>query len=102
VKNPRYEAKVQAEESGDAEPRRHAGLPKGAPRRAGMRSVLIRAGLAALIFFAFLYYLNGDTATTAFIYALIMGVLMIPLGMLLDRLAHRMALRRWEKQTGRR
>lgn len=102
MKNPRYEAKVQAEESAGDEPRRHAGLPKGAPRRAGMRSVLIRAGLAALIFFAFLYYLNGDSATTAFIYALVMGLLMIPLGMVLDRFAHRMALRRWEKQTGRR
>ena len=30
------------------------------------------------------------------------ALLMIPLGMLLDRVAHRMAMRRWEKQTGRR
>ena len=102
MKNPRYEAKVEAQASGQPASGRTDGLPKDAPRRAGMRSVLIRAGLAALIFFAFMYYLNGDTATTAFTYALIMGILMIPLGMLLDRLAHRMALRRWEKQTGRR
>lgn len=33
-------------------------------------------------------------------FAIVMGVVMIPLGMLLDRLAHRMALRRWQKQTG--
>jgi hypothetical protein len=99
VKNPRHEAKIVEAES---TPARHQGLPKGAPRRAGIRSVLIRAGIAAAIFFLFMYYLNGDTATTAFTYALIMGVLMIPLGMVLDRLAHRMALRRWEKQTGRR
>lgn len=99
MKNPRHEAKVVAT---DDTPARHQGLPKGAPRRAGIRSVLIRAGIAAAIFFLFMYYLNGDTATTAFTYALIMGVVMIPLGMLLDRVAHRMALRRWEKQTGRR
>jgi hypothetical protein len=29
------------------------------------------------------------------------AVLMIPLGMLLDRLSHKMAMKRWMKQTGR-
>ncbi len=100
MKNPRHEAKVVAAEAQPSSGKRADGLPKGAPRRAGMKSVLIRAGIAALIFFAFMYYLNGDSATTAFAYAAIMGLLMIPLGMLLDRLAHRMALRRWQKQTG--
>ncbi|MEO2057673.1 MAG: hypothetical protein ACPHET_08745 [Miltoncostaeaceae bacterium] len=102
MKNPRHEAKVVAAEAESSSGKRADGLPKGAPRRAGMKSVLIRAGIAALIFFAFMYYLNGDSATTAFAYAAIMGLLMIPLGMLLDRFAHRMAMRRWERQTGRR
>lgn len=102
MKNPRYEAKVEARAAGQPASGRADGLPRDAPRRAGMRSVLIRAAIAAVIFFAFMYYLNGDAATTAFIYALIMGVLMVPLGMLLDRFAHRMAVRRWERQTGRR
>ena len=93
MKNPRHEAKVVAAEAESSSGKRADGLPKGAPRRAGM---------AALIFFAFMYYLNGDSATTAFAYAAIMGLLMIPLGMLLDRFAHRMAMRRWERQTGRR
>ena len=101
MKNPRHEAKVEAADSGQPTGRSD-GLPKGAPTRAGIKSVLIRAGIAAVVFFLFMYYLNGDSPTTAFTYALIMGIIMIPLGMLLDRLAHRMAMRRWEKQTGRR
>ncbi len=67
-----------------------------------MKSVLVRAGIAGVLFFAFMYYLNGDSPTTAFIYALIMGIAMIPLGMILDRVAHRMAMRRWERKMGRR
>jgi O-antigen/teichoic acid export membrane protein len=67
-----------------------------------MRSVLVRAGIAAAIFFLFLYYVNGDPPTTALTFALVMGVIMIPLGMILDRMAHRMAMRRWQRQSGRR
>ncbi len=91
-----------AAEAGEPASGRKDGLPKGAPKRAGMKSVLVRAGLAAAIFFLFMYYLNGDSPTTAFSYALIMGVLMVPLGMVLDRVAHRMAVRRWERRMGKR
>ncbi len=102
MKNPRYEAKIAQQEEGVSTTGRADVLPKGAPRRAGMKSVFIRAGIAAIIFFVFLYYLNGDSPTTALISALVMGALMVPLGMLLDRVAHRMAVRRWERQTGKR
>ncbi|MBM3665332.1 MAG: hypothetical protein FJW92_06030 [Actinobacteria bacterium] len=100
MKNPRYEAKVQSEESGEPAAGRKDGLPTGAPKRAGFKSVLIRAGLAAVIFYAFLYFINGDSPQVAAGFAIVVGILMIPLGMLLDRLAHRMAVRRWQKQTG--
>lgn len=91
---------MQAEEEGQPSSGRKDGLPKGAPKRAGFRSVLIRAGLAALIFYAFLYFINGDSPQVAAGFAIVMGIIMIPLGMLLDRVAHRMAMRRWQKQTG--
>ena len=91
---------MQADEDGQPASGRKDGLPKGAPKRAGFRSVLIRAGLAALIFYAFLYFINGDSPQVAAGFAIVMGIIMIPLGMLLDRLAHRMAVRRWQKQTG--
>lgn len=91
---------MQADEAGEAASPRKDGLPKGAPKRAGFRSVLIRAGIAAVIFYAFLYFVNGDSPQVAAGFAIVMGILMVPLGMLLDRFAHRMAVRRWQKQTG--
>ena len=90
---------MQADEAGEPAARKD-GLPKGAPKRAGFRSVLIRAGIAAVIFYAFLYFVNGDSPQVAAGFAIVMGILMVPLGMLLDRFAHRMAVRRWQKQTG--
>lgn len=93
---------MASDEEGVTTTGRRDGLPKGAPRRAGMKSVLVRAGIAAAIFFLFLYYVNGDAPTTALTFALVMGVIMIPLGMLLDRMAHRMAMRRWERAGGKR
>ena len=93
---------MEAAESGEPDTGRTDGLPKGAPRRAGIKSVLIRAGIAAAIFFLFLYYINKDSPQVALGFAVVMGIIMIPLGMLLDRMAHRMAMRRWEKQTGKR
>lgn len=91
---------MQAQEDGEPAAGRKDGLPKGAPKRAGIKSVLIRAGLAAAIFYLFLYFINGDSPQMAAGFAIVMGIIMIPLGMLLDRVAHRMAVRRWQKQTG--
>lgn len=101
MKNERYESKIAAEEAGEHPAGRTDGLPKGAPRRAGLKSVLIRAGIAGAIFFLFLYYVNHDPPAVAAVWAIGIAVIMIPLGMLLDRLSHRMAMKRWMKQTGR-
>lgn len=101
MKNERYESKIAAEEAGEHPAGRTDGLPKGAPRRAGMKSVLVRAAIAGSIFFLFLYYVNHDPPAVAAVWAIGIAVIMIPLGMLLDRMSHKMALKRWMKQTGR-
>ena len=77
------------------------GLPKGAPRRAGMKSVLIRSLIAGAVFLLFLLYINHDPLLVALGWAVGIAILMIPLGMLLDRWSHKMAMKRWMKQTGR-
>jgi len=92
---------VAAEESGNHPAKRKDGLPKGAPRRPGLKSVFIRGGIAAAIFFMFLYFINKDTPAIALAWSLAIFVFMIPLGMLLDRLSYRMALKRWMKSQGR-
>ena len=101
MKNERYESKLAAEEAGEHPAGRTDGLPKGAPRRAGMKSVLIRSGIAGAIFLLFLIYINKDSPLVALGWAVGVAVLMIPLGMLLDRMSHKMAMKRWMKQTGR-
>ena len=101
MKNERYESKIAAEEAGEHPSGRSDGLPKGAPRRAGMKSVLVRAGIAGSIFFMFLIFINHDPPAVAAAWAIGIAILMMPLGMLLDRMSHKMAMKRWMKQTGR-
>ena len=66
-----------------------------------MKSVLIRAGIAGAVFLLFLLYINHDPLPVALAWAVGIAALMIPLGMLLDRWSHKMAMKRWMKQTGR-
>lgn len=100
MRNPRHEAKITPDGKVSRSTGRSDGLPKGAPRRPGFKSVLIRGGIAAAVFFLFLYYVNKDSLGVALAYTLVILVLMIPLGMLLDRVSHRMAMRRWRRQQG--
>lgn len=100
MKNPRYEAKITAGPNGSRSSGRSDGLPKGAPRRPGFKSVLVRGGIAAVVFFLFLYYVNKDSLGVALAYTVVILALMIPLGMLLDRVSHRMAMRRWRRKQG--
>ena len=66
-----------------------------------MKSVLVRAGIAGSIFFMFLIFINHDPPAVAAAWAIGIAILMMPLGMLLDRMSHKMAMKRWMKQTGR-
>ncbi len=63
--------------------------------------MLIRAGVAGAIFLVFLIYVNKDTPIVAFGWAVGVALVMIPLGMVLDRFSHKMAMKRWMKKTGR-
>ncbi len=63
--------------------------------------MFIRAGVAGAIFLLFLIYVNGDTPMVALGWAVGVALVMIPLGMVLDRFSHKMAMKRWMKKTGR-
>ncbi|MCU0306678.1 MAG: hypothetical protein MUE51_02725 [Thermoleophilia bacterium] len=98
MRNPRAEAR-QAEEAKAAQSgKKPAPRGKGAPVRPGFRSVLIRAMIASIIFFVFLILVAGDSPAAALLFTAGLFVIMIPVGMMLDRLSHRMALRRWERR----
>jgi len=77
-------------------PRRTAGEPSPP----SFRGVLVRAALIAGVYYLFLVLALRTDASGA---ALISGLgflLMIPLGLLLDRVRYRMQLRRWQQARG--
>ncbi len=63
--------------------------------------MFIRAGVAGAIFLLFLIFVNKDTPIVAMGWAVGVALAMIPLGMVLDRFSHKMAMKRWMKKTGR-
>ncbi|HWH15690.1 MAG TPA: hypothetical protein VNT51_13170 [Miltoncostaeaceae bacterium] len=77
-------------------PRRQAGEPVPS----SFRGVLIRAALIAAVYYLFLVLaLRTDPGGAALISGLGF-LLMIPLGLLLDRVRYRMQLRRWQQARG--
>jgi hypothetical protein len=71
---------------------------KGAPAPPSFRGVLIRALIVAALFFPYIIFVGGAEAGSAAGITLAVFALMIPLGMLLDRLRYRMQLKRWQRQ----
>lgn len=68
----------------------------GEPVRPSFRGVIVRAALIAVVYYLFLVFLlRTDPAGAALISGLGF-VLMIPLGLLLDRMRYRVQLRKWQ------
>ena len=62
--------------------------------------MLIRAGLIAAVYYIFLVLVLREDATIAGLISLFGFALMIPLGLLLDRMRFRMQMRRWQAAHG--
>jgi hypothetical protein len=67
------------------------------PEPPSFKGLLVRAAIIAAIYFAFLVMILDESLETAGVVAVFGFALMIPLGMLLDRLRYRIQLRRWEQ-----
>lgn len=84
-----------------------AAKARTAPRRRGepvppnFRGVAIRAILVAVLFFPYLVFVAGETVAGALVISAFAFVLMIPLGMLLDRMRYRTQMRRLERARAR-
>jgi hypothetical protein len=61
------------------------------------KGIVIRAAIAAAVFYAYLLVVGSDGGAAAVI-TLIAFVIMIPLGMLMARLIYRIQLKRWQKR----
>jgi hypothetical protein len=73
-------------------------LRPGEPAPPSFKGVLIRAGIVAALFYAYLIYILGESPGVAFVITLLALGLMIPLGMLLDRFRYKRQMRRWEER----
>jgi hypothetical protein len=62
-----------------------------------VRSILVRAGIIAGLYYVFLLVLLREDALTALIISAIGFALMVPLGLLFDRLRYRSQMKRWQR-----
>jgi hypothetical protein len=61
------------------------------------KGVVLRAGIAAVVFYAYLLVV-GSNGGAALVITVIAFAIMIPLGMLMARLIYRYQLKRWHKR----
>ena len=89
-------------------PRRAAETASGRPappkRRPGepippsFRGVLLRALIVAVVFYPLLVYVAGETSSGAALISAIAFLLMVPFGLVLDRMRYRVQMRRFARE----
>jgi len=99
VRNPRREA---VEEKTSAAPAKGGGgggraRGSGAPTMPTFKGIVVRAAIAAVVFYVYLVVVGSDT-NAALLITLIAFVIMIPLGLVMARLIYRIQLKRWQKR----
>jgi len=98
VHNPKRAAR---EASGEASAPKRPKRRPGEPIPSNFRGVLLRAGIVAAIFYPYLIYVVGEGPGPALVVSLAAFALMVPLGVMLDRLRYRRQMRRYqEKRAG--
>ncbi len=70
---------------------------KGAPVMPTFKGIVIRAAIAAVVFYIYLLVV-GSKGAAALVITVVAFVIMIPLGMLMARLVYRIQLKRWQKR----
>jgi hypothetical protein len=98
VKNPRHEERRQREERGE-EP-----APKGpgAPRPVSYKGIAIRAGIVAVLFLPYLVYFAGEPPAVALVWTVLAFALMMPVGIVVDRMRYRLQMRRYRAHSAER
>jgi hypothetical protein len=94
TRNPRRDAAGTADAPAAAgAPRRPRRAP-GEPVPPSFRGVVVRALIVAALFYPYLVYVAGEEPGVAALISLIAFALMIPFGLLLDRMRYRLQMRR--------
>jgi hypothetical protein len=96
-------AAKRTEESAEAPERKpKPKLRAGEPVPPSYKGVLIRSVIVAVLFYPVLVYIAGEKPGSAAVVSLIAFLLMLPFGLLLDRVRYRTQRRRYEaRRAGR-
>ena len=74
----------------------------GEPIAPSFRGVLLRAGLVTAAFYLYLVTLAGEDPGPAVLVCALAFALMLPLGLLIDRLRYKRQMSRWEEKRAAR
>lgn len=95
-------SRPEANQTQGEQPARRSSPGKGMPQPMSFRGVALRALVAALIFFVYVMVVGGAGPEAALPFAALAFVLMVPLGLLMDRAVYRLRMRRWQRDRGAR
>ena len=73
----------------------------GEPIPSSFKGVLLRAAIVAAIFYPYLIYVVGESPGPALLISLLAFALMVPLGLLLDRVRYKRQMKRWTERRSR-
>lgn len=85
-----------AEGGAAAKPKRRA----GEPHPPSFKGVAIRAAIVSALFYPYLIYIVGEGPGPSAVLTLVAFVMMLPLGMFLDRFRYKRQLSRWQQKRG--
>ncbi len=88
------------EEGASAKPAAPKRLP-GEPIAVSFKGVVIRAAIVAAIFYPYLVYVVDEEPGPAALIALLAFVLMVPLGVAIDRFRYNRQMKRWNARRSR-
>lgn len=72
----------------------------GEPHPPSFKGVAIRAAIVAALFYPYLVYIAKEDTAPALIVSAIAFVMMLPLGILMDRFRYRRQMARWQEKRG--
>lgn len=92
----RAKAEAQAGGTAAAKPKRRA----GEPHPPSFKGVAIRAAIVSALFYPYLVYIMGEAPGPSGVLTLVAFLMMLPLGLFLDRFRYKRQMARWQQKRG--
>lgn len=90
----------RAKEAAGSGPQRAPRRRPGEPHPPSFKGVAIRAAIVAALFYPYLVYIAKEDTAPALIVTGLAFVLMLPLGIVMDRFRYKRQMARWQEKRG--